>query len=147
MKLGQSPLLDRLAERVEFETQLFGDFFSALTGRRSHLLRLGRALSGVITEATCPRGEGRVERLYASCAILVDAANDAVLRDAEGSHDIHLAAGTQADQLGGKHPKTAAIVLGVLKHRLNAAEVCPLAMVAHDADNRVDALGTVGDQR
>ena len=54
---------------------------------------------------------------------------------------------TLADQLGGKHLKRAVVVLGVLKHRLNAAEVYPLAIFAHDADQVVDARGTVGDQR
>ena len=52
-----------------------------------------------------------------------------------------------ADQLGGKHPKRAAVVLGVLKHRLNTAEVCPLAIFADDADDVADARGTVGDER
>ena len=70
---------------------------------------------------------------------LFDAPNDAVLRDAEDPHDIHLAAQALADQLGGEHPKGAAVVLGVLKHRLNAAEVCPLAIFAHNADYVADA--------
>ena len=54
-----------------------------------------------------------------------DAANDALLGDAEGSHDIHLAAGTLADQLGSEHPKRLAVGLGVMKDWLSAAEVCP----------------------
>ena len=62
--------------------------------------------SGVITEA--PRvARGVKNARHASGAIRVDAANDAVLRDAEGPHDIHLAAHALADQLGGKHPKTS----------------------------------------
>ena len=43
--------------------------------------------------------------------------------------------------------KRAAVVLGVLKHRLNAAEVDPLAIFAHDADRIADPRGTVGDER
>jgi hypothetical protein len=48
--------------------------------------------------------------------------------------DIHLAAQALADQLGGKHPKRAAVVLGVLKDGLNTAEVDPLAILADDTD-------------
>ena len=61
--------------------------------------------------------------------------------------DIDLAARTLADQLGGEHPKRAAIVLSVLKYRLSAAEVDPLAIFAHDTDRVADARGTVGDER
>jgi hypothetical protein len=85
--------------------------------------------------------------LHATSAILVDAANDAVFRDAEGPHDIHLAAQTVADQLGGKHPKRAAVVLGVLKHRLNTAEVYQLVIFADDADYVADTSGTVRNER
>jgi hypothetical protein len=49
--------------------------------------------------------------------------------------------------LGGKHPKGTAVVLGVLKHRLNAAEVCPLAIFMDDADYVADARSPIGDQR
>jgi hypothetical protein len=49
--------------------------------------------------------------------------------------------------LGGKHLKRAVVVLGVLKHRLNTAEECPLATVADDADDIADPSGTVGDER
>ena len=129
--LGQSSLLDRLAERVELEAQLLGDFSWAPT-RPQQLLRLGRDLRRQHRSSACRTR--RVERFHAAGAILVDAANDAVLRHAEGPHDIYLAASALADQLGGKHPKRAAVVLGVLKHRLNAAEVCPLAIFAHDTD-------------
>ncbi len=62
-------------------------------------------------------------------AILVDAANDALLRDAEGPHDIDLAARTLADQLGSEHPKRVAVGLGVMKDWLSATEVCPLKKV------------------
>ena len=48
------------------------------------------------------------ERVHTARTIHVDATNDAVLRDAEGLYDIHLAAYALADQLGGKHPKGAA---------------------------------------
>jgi hypothetical protein len=34
-----------------------------------------------------------------------------------------------------------------LKHRLNTAEVSPLAIVADDADDVADPCGTVGDER
>ena len=131
--LGQSSLLDRLAERVELEAQLLGDFSWAPTSPQQ-LLCLGRDLRRHHRSTACRTR--RVERVHAAGAIRVDATNDAVLRDAEGPHDIHLAARALADQLGGKHPKRAAVVLGVLKHRLNAAEVCPLAIFADDADRR-----------
>jgi hypothetical protein len=49
--------------------------------------------------------------------------------------------------LGGKHPKRATVILGVLKHRLNATEVCPEAIFTRDTDDVVDAFGTVDDQR
>ena len=77
----------------------------------------------------------------------IDAADDAVLRYAEGPHDIHLAAHTLANQLGGKHPKRAVVVLGVLKHRLNTTEVCPLSIFADDADYVADTSGPVRDER
>ena len=80
--------------------------------------------SGVITGSAACRTR-RVERFHAPGAILVDAANDALLGDAEGAHDIHLAAGTLADQLGSEHPKRLAVGLGVMKNWLSAAEVCP----------------------
>src|SRR5208282_2855303 len=73
-----------------------------------------------------PTASNCCARAVTSGAILVDAANNAVLGDAEGSHDIDLAARTLADQLGRKHPKRVVIVLGVMKHRLSAAEVDPL---------------------
>ena len=142
--LGQSSLLDRLAERVELEVQVLGDFSSAPTNSQQ-LLCLGRDLRRHHRGTACRTR--RVERFHAPSTILVDAANDAVLRDAEGPQDIDLAARILADQLGGEHPKRAAVVLGVLKHRLSAAEVCPLAIFAHDADQVADARGPVGDER
>ncbi len=142
--LGQSSLLDRLAERVELEVQVLGDFSSAPTGSQQ-LLCSGRDLRRHHRSTACRTR--RVERFHAPGAILVDATNDAVLGDAEGPHDIHLAARALADQLGGKHPKRAAVVLGVLKHRLSAAEVDPLIIFAHDTDQVADARGTVGDER
>ena len=87
--------------------------------------------SGVITVEHRVLSTRRVERFHAPGAILVDAANDAVLRDAEGAHDIYLAAGTLADQLGSEHPKRVAVGLGVMKDWLGTAEICPLAIFAH----------------
>jgi hypothetical protein len=49
--------------------------------------------------------------------------------------------------LGGKHPKGTAVILGVLKHRLNTAEVRPLAIFADDADYVADARSPIGDER
>ena len=109
--LGQSSLLNRLAERVELEAQVLGDFSSAPAGRQQ-LLCSGRDLRRH-HRGTASRTR-RVERLHAAGAILVDAPNDAVLRDAEGPHDVHLAAGALADQLGGKHPEGAVVTLGVI---------------------------------
>ena len=120
--LGQSSLLERLAERVEFKAQVLGDFSSAPTSPQQ-LLCLGGDLRRHHRSAACRTR--RVERFHAPGAILVDAANDALLGDAEGSHDIHLAAGTLADQLGSEHPKRLAVGLGVMKDWLSAAEVCP----------------------
>ncbi len=102
--------------------------------------------SGVITEALRV-ARGREERIHAAGAIRVDATNDAVLRDAEGPYDIHLAARALADQLGGKHPKRAVVVLGVLKHWLNTAEICPLTSFADDVDYVADARSPIGDER
>ena len=111
--LGQSSLLNRLAERVDFEAQMLGDVASA---------------------PTCPQQ-------------LVDITNDTILRDAEDPHDIDLAARILADQLGGEHPKRAAVILGVLEHRMSAKEVDPLAIFAHDTDQVADPGGPVGDER
>ena len=129
--LGQPTLLDRLAECITLEAQVIGDLSWAPT-RFQQLLCLGRDLG---RQRRGPAGCTRcVERSHATGAIGVDAANDAVLRDAEGPHDIDLAAGTQADQLGNEHPKRAAVVLRVLKQGLSTAEVDPLAIFAHDID-------------
>ena len=124
--LGQSSLLERLAERVEFKAQVLGDFSSAPTSPQQ-LLYLGGDLRRHHRSAACRTR--RVERFHAPGAILVDAANDALLRDAEGAHDIYLAAGTLADQLGSEHPKRVAVGLGVMKDWLSAAEICPLAIL------------------
>ena len=105
---------------------MIGDLSWAPT-RFQQLLCLGRDLG---RQRRGPAGCTRcVERSHATGAIGVDAANDAVLRDAEGPHDIDLAAGTQADQLGNEHPKRAAVVLRVLKQGLSTAEVDPLAIL------------------
>jgi hypothetical protein len=49
--------------------------------------------------------------------------------------------------LSGKHPERTAIILDVLEHRLDAAEVDPLAILVHNADRIADPRGTVGDER
>src|SRR5260370_28550173 len=140
----QSSVLNRLAERVGLEAQFLGDFFWAPTSPQQ-LLCLGhdfrRDHRG---SAGCTR---RVERCHAPGAILVDAANDAVLRDAEDSYDVLVAASPLADQLSGKHPESAAVILGVLEHRLDAAKVDPLAIFAYHADRIADPRGTVGGER
>ena len=142
--LGQSSLLDCLAERVELELQMLGDFPWVPT-HTQQLLCLGCDLRSHHRGAACRTR--RVERFHATSTILVDAANDAVFRDTEGPQDIHLATNTLADELSGKHSERAVVVLGVLKHRLNAAEVSALAMVSHDTDQVVDARSTGRDQR
>ena len=137
-------MLDGLADRVELEAQVLGDFSWTPT-LSQELLCLGRDLRRQHRGAACRTR--RVERFHAPGAILVDATNDAVLGDAEGPHDIDLAARALADQLGRKHPKRVVIVLGVMKHRLSAAEVDPLIIFARDTDQVADARGTLGDQR
>ena len=120
------PCWSRLAERVEFKAQVLGDFSSAPTNPQQ-LLCLGGDLRRHHRSTACRTR--CVKRFHAPGAILVDATNDAVLRDAEGPHDIDLAARTHADQLGGEHLKSAAFVLGMLKQGLSAAEVDPLAIL------------------
>jgi hypothetical protein len=39
------------------------------------------------------------------------------------------------------------VILGVLKDGLSGAEVCPLAILAHDADQVADARSPMGDER
>ena len=116
---------------------MLGDFSSAPTNPQQ-LFCLGGDLRRHHRSAACRTR--RVERFHAPGAILVDATNDAVLRDAEGPHDIDLAARTHADQLGGEHLKRVAIVLGVLKQGLSAAEVDPLAIFAHDTETLIKSL-------
>ncbi len=130
--LGQSSLLERLAERVEFKAQVLGDFSSAPTNPQQ-LLCLGGDLRRHHRSTACRTR--CVKRFHAPGAILVDATNDAVLRDAEGPHDIDLAARTYADQLGGEHLKSAAFVLGMLKQGLSAAEVDPLDVIRNKGYN------------
>ena len=113
--------------------------------RSQQLLCLGcdlrRQHRGAASRTTC------VELSHAAGAIGIDATNDAVLRHAEGPHDIDLAADALADELGGEHPERTAVVLGMLKYRVGAAEVCPLAVFAYDTDQVANARGTVGDER
>jgi hypothetical protein len=142
--LGQSSLLDRLSERVELEIQLLGDSSAAPTNPQQ-LLCLGCNLRRHDRSAACRTR--RVERFHASIAILADAPNDAVLRDAEDPKDIDLAARALADQLSRKHPKRVAVTLGMMKHRLSAAEVGPLIVFARDTDQVADARGPVGEER
>ena len=40
-----------------------------------------------------------------------------------------------------------AVVLGVLRYRVDAAEVCPLTVFVYDAEQVANARGTVGDER
>jgi hypothetical protein len=139
-----SALPNRFAERVELEAQFLGDFPWAPTGPQQ-LLCLGRDLRRDHRgPAWCAR---RVERTHPCGTVGADTANDAVPRDAEGSHDVYLAASPMANQLSGKHPERTAIILDVLEHRLDAAEVDPLAILAHNADRIADPRGTVGDER
>jgi hypothetical protein len=142
--LGQSSLLDRLAERVELDIQSLGDFSSAPTNSQQ-LLCLGYNLRRHHRSAACRTR--RVEGFHPPGAILVDAANDAVLGDTEDPHDIHLAARALADQLSGEHLKRAAVALGVMKYRLSPAEVDPSIIFARDTDQVADPRGTVGDER
>ena len=102
-------------------------------------------ISGVSAEVRGPR-EAR-KTLHAAGAIGIDATNDAVLRHAESAHDIDLAADALADELGGEHSERTAVVLSMLKYRVGAAEVCPLAVFAYDTDQVANARGTVGDER
>ena len=102
---------------------------------------LGRQHRGAAGHTTC------VKCSHAAGAIGIDAANDAVLGHAEGPHDIHLAADALADELGGKHAERMTVAFSVLKYRVDAAEVCPLAILANDTDQVANARGTVGDER
>ena len=123
---------------------MLGDFSSAPTNSQQ-LLCLGP--DPRCHHRSTARRTRRVERFHTPGAILVDAPNDAVLGDTEGPYDIDLAARALADQLGRKHPKRAMVTLGVLKHGLSGAEVCPLAILAHDAAQVADARSTLGDER
>jgi hypothetical protein len=58
-----------------------------------------------------------------------------------------MAARPLADQLSGKHPESAMVILGVLEYRLDAAEVDPFTIFAYNADRIADPRGTVGDER
>jgi hypothetical protein len=49
--------------------------------------------------------------------------------------------------LRSKHLESAAVTLGMLEYRLNAAKVDPLAIFAYNADRIADPRGTVGDER
>jgi hypothetical protein len=89
-------LLNRLAERVDFEAQMLGDVASAPTCPQQ-LLGLSRDLWRQHRSTTCR--PSRVECLYTSGAILVDITNDTILRDAEDPHDIDLAARILAEYL------------------------------------------------
>ena len=89
----------------------------------------------------------RVERRHVPRAILGDAPDDAALGDAEGPHDIHLAAGALADQLGGKHSEGAGVTPGMMEHRLGAAEIGPSVILSRDADPIAEAGSPVGEER
>ncbi len=141
---GHSPLVDGLAECVELQAQVLGDFFRAPIRCQQRLCLgrdLGRQHRGAAGCTPC------VECVHAAGAKGVDAPNDAALRHAEGPHDIHLAADASADELSGEHPECTAVVLAVFKYRVGAAEVRPLAVFAYDTEQVADARGTVGDER
>jgi len=66
-----------------------------------------------------------------------------------GKHatDIRLCASSLANQLGGEHEERRRITFGMLEDRADTIQVRPLAVLSHDANSVIDAVGTIGDQR
>jgi len=88
-----------------------------------------------------------VEAFGSLFAKLLGVPFDAVAGNAERANDVHLLASILADQLRGEHAKRFCFVFGMLKDRVDAAEVRPRAVLSDDANSVIDAGGTIGQQR
>ena len=139
-----TPLLERLAKRIELDPKLLGHFAPTPAGAEQ-LLGLGRRLRCHHAGATRPTW--LVERFHPSFAILRHDTLDAVGRHPERANDLRLLARPLADKLRREHAKRAAILFRVVKHRLHAAKVRPLALFANDAEPLADSSGAWTDQR
>jgi hypothetical protein len=140
----EASLINRFAERVVGHGQLpshlgFGmSFFQELPG----------PLDDFGGHHRSPAGSPRlVEALDALLRIRLDAPHHAALGDAKGSDDVGLFDGSLDAELSGEHAKGLLIPLGMLEDGLRSAEIDPLSVLPHDADQIVDAGSIFGNQR
>jgi hypothetical protein len=79
-------------------------------------------------------------------AIFTHTPQNATPGDSERSNDVSLFAGTLHTQLCGEHAKRSQISFRMLEHGLRAAEIEPLSILPHDADQITNASRIVGDE-
>jgi hypothetical protein len=80
-------------------------------------------------------------------AILVNASQHAALGHAKGSDDIGLFDGSLDAELRGEHTKGFLISFVMLEDSLGPAEIDPLSVLPHDADQIVNAGSVFAHQR
>ena len=80
-------------------------------------------------------------------AILLHTPQNAALGDAKGFDNVRLLASPLDAELRGEHAKGSQIPFTVLKHRLRAAEIEPVAVLTNNADQIADAASILRNQR
>jgi len=86
-----------------------------------------------------------IEALDAVSAIRGYTPQHAALGDAKGSDDIGLFDGSLNAELRGEHAKGLLIPFGMLEDGLRSAEIDPLPVFLHNADQLVDGGSTFGN--
>ena len=89
---------------------------------------------------------GFIKTFDAFFAILIDTAQNATLGDSKGLDDLCLFAGTLDAELCGEHAKGSQISFRMLEHGLRAAEIKPLPVLPHNADQITEASSIFGNQ-
>ena len=136
-------MVDGFAEGVVADVELLGDLRLEVTGVQQWL----RTLDDVGRHhGHCAASTRFEEALDTFFAILCDTPQNATLGDPKGADDLGLLAGTLVAQWGGEPAKRWQIVLGMLEHGLNAAEIEPFSVPLHDADQITDAGSIFSNQ-
>ena len=95
-------MLNGFSERFVVDSELLGDIFSRGTGLRQLFCLVNNFLVDNGGATTTTRS---VEGLDTFFAVFFYTAQDAVLRDSEGTYDLDLSAGSLADKLRREHLK------------------------------------------
>jgi hypothetical protein len=135
-RLNHPALIDSFTQRIGLDPKLLGYLSPILTDTKQLLSLLDYCFSQ--DAAAAPSYANREKRLGTASAVFVDRSLDAVFRYPKSLDDIDLFTHPPANKLRGVHAKTLAIVFSMEKHRMDAAKVRPLSILAYYADNRVD---------